>query len=138
LLVVFLSSEGVKGYNKAYSIVLMVVAVIQVIRIFTTPVLALTGNSWFISSVNTNALEGHYFEQELKPAATATILIIYLAASAACLAAASVIGYIYAKRLENFTKAIESGEISIEGTLKAMDEEEQAAANAGTNGAEVK
>ncbi|MDE6000989.1 MAG: hypothetical protein K2G96_01505, partial [Clostridia bacterium] len=33
LLVIFLSSEGVKGYNKKFAIVLMVLAVVQLIRV---------------------------------------------------------------------------------------------------------
>jgi hypothetical protein len=133
LLTVFLSSEGIKNYNKTYSIVLMVVAVIQIIRLFIMPVMALNGKSLFIEGDYPTALEGHYFEAELNASASATVLIIYLALSAGCLIASSVIGYLKAVRLEKLNKKIESGEISIESTLKAVEKEEEAKAQVAAN-----
>lgn len=126
LLSVFLSSEGIKKYNKTYSIVLLVVAAIQVIRLIVMPILAVNGISWFAPSQfqSDQALAGHYFEIELTPIATCIILVIYLAASAGCLVASAVIGYIYAKRLETFTAKVESGEISIESALAGLEAED--------------
>ena len=37
LLLIFLSSEGIKNYNKKYSILLLVLAVVQIVRIFGYP-----------------------------------------------------------------------------------------------------
>lgn len=124
LLTIFLSSEGIKGYNKIYSIVLTVMAVVQIVRIFTTPALAVTGHSWFIDVEYPSALTGHYFGAELTPQATCTILIIYLVASAACLIVAAVTGYIAAVKRESYIKKLESGEIDIDKTL--VEEENQA------------
>lgn len=118
LLVIFLSSEGIKAYNKVYSIVLVAMAAIQIVRIFITPVMAVTGVSWFTEIEYPDALTGHYFGAELTPAATCTILIIYLVASAACLVGSAVTGYIFAMRREAFIKKLESGEINIDAVLK--------------------
>ena len=41
LLITFLASEGIKGYNKKFVIVLIVLAAIQIIRIFGIPLSAL-------------------------------------------------------------------------------------------------
>lgn len=124
LLFIFLSSEGVKGYNKKFCIVLLVIAVIQILRIFGIPMDALKHDT----DAGTTVMNVSYFGANLSSKATFTILTIWLVASAACLVASAVIGYIYAVRLENFMKKVNSGEVDIMATVKAMDEAESAAA----------
>lgn len=124
LLFTFLSSEGVKGYNKKFCIVLLVIAAIQIIRIFGIPMDALKHDT----DAGTAVMNVSYFGANLSSQATFTILTIWLVASAACLVASAVIGYIYAVRLENFVKKVNSGEVDIMATVKAMDEAESAAA----------
>lgn len=121
LLLIFLSSEGVKGYNKTYSIALLAVAVFQVLRIFYYPLKGLK-NNWFVGI-------GYFGYYPDNSNFFFTMMLIWLVASAACLAASAVIGWIYAVRLEKFQKNVDSGAISIEKTLaevEAEDEEIQA------------
>lgn len=129
LLITFLASEGIKGYNKKFTIVLLVLAAIQIIRIFGIPFQALrydTANG--ITGVNENAaLYTRYFGVDLSPWACFLFLTIWLCASAACLIASAVIGYINCVKLENFNKKVESGEVSVEKTIKEMDEEDERA-----------
>ncbi len=120
LLVGFLSSEGVKGYNKKFGIVLIVLAAFQIFRIFGYPLYGLKNN---LLTVNYFWLNPTTSELEF------TILLIYLIASAACFVAAAVIGYLRAVQLEKFQKQIDSGEISIDETLKQLDEEDAKAAS---------
>lgn len=103
LLVTFLSSEGIKAYKKNFSIVLLVLAVVQVIRMFGLPFEALRYDSGLAAS-DVHALEINYFGVQLSSSASYVILVIWLAASAACFVAAAVIGYINCVRLEKFQK----------------------------------
>ncbi|MDE5728624.1 MAG: hypothetical protein K2I20_00415 [Clostridia bacterium] len=129
LLITFLSSEGIKGYNKKFCIALLVLAALQIIRIFGIPFQALrydTANG--ITGVSENAaLYTRYFGVDLSPWACFLFLTIWLCASAACLISSAVIGYINCARLESFNKKIESGEVSVEKTVKEMDEEDEKA-----------
>ncbi|MDE7380004.1 MAG: hypothetical protein K2N14_03025 [Clostridia bacterium] len=127
LLVTFLASEGIKAYNKKYSIVLLVLAVVQIIRMFGLPLEALRYDSG-LSAQDVHAFEIRYFGVDLSSGVSYTILIIWLAASAACLIAAAVIGYINCVKLENFQKKIANGEVNVEDVMAQMDEEDKAAA----------
>lgn len=120
LLVVFLSSEGVKGYNKKFSIVLFVIAAFQIARIFYYPLKGLRANT--LHGI------GYFGIYPTNSTLFFIILLVYLCASAACLIASGVIGFIYAQHLENFQKKIDNGEVDIKATLKAMDAEDEAAA----------
>lgn len=133
LLAAFLASEGVKGYDKRYSIVLVVLAVWQILRIFGYP----------LYGYRNQLLTVNYFWLDLKYDAAGNvtnlaavnsiefvILIVWLAASAACFIAAAVIGWIRAVQLEKFQKQLDAGEVSVEETLKAMDAEDEAVAQA--------
>ena len=124
LLAIFLSSEGVKGYNKTYSIVLLVVAAFQILRIFGYPLDGMKNN--YLYAEGNNSL-GYFFDAVYPKDSTlfGTIMIIYLALSAGCLIASAVWGWIVAVRLEKFQKKLDSGEIVVEDTLKAMDEEDR-------------
>ena len=125
LLVAFLSSEGVKGYNKKYCIPLLILGIVQIVRIFIYPVdIAAGGGYLYDSSYEVTAW---YFGNSLSSAATSTILIIYLVLSAACLFASAVIGYIRAKQLEIFTAHLNDGSISVEDALAELDAQEESA-----------
>lgn len=129
LLVTFLSSEGIKAYKKNFSIVLLVLAVFQVIRMFGLPLEALKYDSTLAAS-DVHALEIRYFGVDLSSGASYAILLIWLAASAACLAAAAVIGYINCTKLERFQKQIDNGVVVIEDVMAKMNAEDDSKASA--------
>ncbi len=113
LLMGFFASEGIKGYNKKFSYLLLGLGVVQFVRIFIYPTIGMA-NGW---------LEGNfYFEIPMSSAANGTFFIIYLALSSACFIGSAVHGYIVASRLEAFQAKIDSGEINIDETLKEMEE----------------
>jgi hypothetical protein len=120
LLVSFLSSEGIKGYNKKFCIVLLVLAVFQIVRIFYFPLYGLQND----------LLKVTYLWIDPKTSTFEFImLVIYLVASAACYIASAVVGYINCVKLEKHIAAIESGELDIDKVLK----EEEVAAEAAEN-----
>ena len=126
LLITFLASEGIKGYNKKFTIVLLALAALQIIRIFGIPLSALKFD--VENDIGAEAaLYTRYFGVDLTPWACFLFLTIWLAASAACLITSAVLGYINCVKLENFNKKIESGEVSVEQTMKEMDEEDEKA-----------
>lgn len=112
LLVAFLSSESVKNYRKTYCIVLLVLAALNVGRIFYYP----------LNGLKEKAFEGSvYFWTKMPNGAIFSFLVIYLVASATCYVAAAVFGYLYAIRLEKHLKAVESGKIDVKAALKEED-----------------
>lgn len=115
LLTVFLSSEGVKGYNKKFSIVLLVIAAFQILRIFYYPLNGLRNDT-----LKGIGYFGYYPESS---GFYFAMMVVWLVASAACLIASAVLGWIYAARLEKFQKKLDSGEISVEKTLQDMEDE---------------
>lgn len=126
LLAAFLASEGVKVYNKKYCIVLLVLAVIQVVRIFIYPNIGWTDQAfWF--TINKEQASRDYFGILLSQAASRTLLIIYLIASAGLFAAAAVTSYLICVRHERFNKKIAEGSVNVELALKGLEEEELAA-----------
>lgn len=136
LLVTFLSSEGVKAYNKKFCIPLIVIAVIQIVRIFIYPLdIALGGG--YLYSESTYTITAWYFGNSLSSTATSIVLIIYLVLSAACMFASAVIGYIRAKQLEIFTACLNDGSISVEDALAELDAQEEAAKVANVAAEEV-
>ena len=131
LLMTFLCSEGIKGYNKKFAIPLLVLAAVQIIRMFGLPMEALKfdTNAGVAGTLTSEAaLNMRYFGIDLTSSAAYTIMLIWLAASAACLVASAVIGYLNSVRLENFNKKIESGEVVVEKVFAEMDKEDEAAA----------
>ena len=130
LLMTFLCSEGIKNYNKKFAIPLLVLAVVQIIRIFGLPLEALRfdiANGLASQATNEEAaLVMRYFGIDLAPTASYIIMLIWLSASAACLIISAVVGYINSVKLESFNKKIESGEVVIENTLAEMDKEDAA------------
>lgn len=129
LLTIFLSSEGVKGYNKKFSIVLLVCAAFQILRIFYYPLKGLT-NNWFVASDSLHYI-GYFgwYPKFSSPSSTPffILLLVYLVLSAACLIGSAVWGFIVATRLEKFQKQLDKDEVSIEKTLAEMDKEDRVA-----------
>lgn len=134
LLMTFLCSEGIKTYNKRFAIPLVVIAVVQIIRMFGLPLEMLKKDTaaGMASNISGAMLNVRYFGIDLSPSASYALLVIWLAVSAACLIAAAVIGYINSVKLENFNKKIESGEIVIEEVLAEMDKEDAMTADKNT------
>lgn len=124
LLMTFLASEGIKNYNKKYTILLLVLAVVQVIRMFGLPLEALQ-HDLATAKGGEIALTGGYFFTEITTGTAYTMLLIWLALSAAALVASAVIGYINCVKLESYNKKVESGEINIDVTLRELDEEDR-------------
>lgn len=112
LLVAFLSSESIKNYRKGYCITLLVLAAINILRIFYYP----------LKGLQANAFDGAvYFWTEMTNGGIFAFLVIYLVASAACYIVAAVFGYIYAVRLEKHEKAIAEGTVDINEALAQED-----------------
>lgn len=108
----FYASEGIKGYNKKFCILLLVLAAVQIIRIFIYPLMGMR-DGW---------LKGNaYFGAIMTVAGNGVVMIIYLAASAACFITSAVFGFINASRLEAHLKKVDSGDVSVEETLKLLD-----------------
>lgn len=116
LLITFLASEGIKNYNKKYAIVLIILAVVQIVRMFGLPLEALRSEG---------GLEGVYFYVTIKPSLAYTLLLVWLGLSAFALVASAAIGYINCLRLESHNKKVENGEVDIDATLREMDEEDE-------------
>lgn len=112
LLLTFLSSQGIKAYNKKYSIVLLVLAAVQIFRIFGYPVYG----------YKNNYLNWNYFFIDNNSTVIFVFMLVYLIASAGCLIASAIVGYIRAARLEHHEKRIADGTISMAAVLKEMDE----------------
>lgn len=115
----FYASEGIKAYNKKSCILLLVLAAVQIARIFIYPLQGL-GDKWMAGNA--------YFGIIMTTGSNGAMLIIYLAGSAAAFIASAVLGYINVNRRDAHLKKVESGEISVEDTLKALDEQDQAQA----------
>lgn len=116
LLVAFLASEGIKGYNKKYAIVLWVLAAFQIFKIFGYPLYGLQND---LLTVN------YFWINPTTSTAEFVILVIYLVASAACFVASGVIGYIRAVQLEKFQAAINANEIDVDAAIKQLNAEDE-------------
>ena len=81
MLVVFLSSEGVKGYKASFAYALLVVGVLQIVRIFILPMRAHTATVT-VSKQKTIVMQNAQFIR----------VIVYLAASGACCLLAGIVG----------------------------------------------
>lgn len=119
LLVAFLSSEGVKGYNKKFSIVLIVLAAFQIFRIFGYPLYGLKNNLLNVNYFGLEATTPGVCKIEF------TIMLVYLITSAALFVASAVISYIRAVELEKYVAKVESGEFSVEQFLAELDKEDE-------------
>lgn len=108
LLTAFLSSESIKNYRKTYCIVILILAAINILRIFYYPLKGLQADA-FKDSV--------YLWTKMSSAGIFTFMVIYLVASAACYVAAAVFGYLYAVRLNKHEKGVAEGTIDIDAVL---------------------
>ena len=99
MLITFLCSEGVKSYQKNYSIVLCVLGALQICRIFILP---LQAHSAVIklSGVETAVMQTPQFIR----------VIVYLTGSAACLLAAAVINLRKCRALAEHAKTLKAKE----------------------------
>ena len=97
LLIVFLSSEEVKNYNKTYSYVLLAAGVMQIVRIFVIPMNAHSATI-FVNGEDVLAM----------PDAKFIRCVIYLIISAACLIVSAVVNMIRCNTLEAHNKYLES------------------------------
>ncbi len=113
LLTIFLSSEELKGYNKKFCYVVWVIAAIQLIRIVGYP----------ITTYNSSYNNGKKWIFEID---TLIILIAMLVASAGCLIAAGVTGFITSTRLEKYKKDLDAGMIDLDAALKEEESETEA------------
>lgn len=119
LLLGFFCSEGIKGFNGKFAYVLFALAAVQIARIFVFPLMGMS-NDWLTGNF--------YFGIPMNSPLQGILLIVYLCASSACFIVSGVQGLIAAKRLQNFQKRLDNGEISVEATLKELDEKDAAAA----------
>lgn len=95
LLFTFLCSEGVKKYSKGYSIALIVIGAMQIVRILGIPVSAHNATI-IINSAETPVMgDAQFF-----------LVVAFLIASSICCIAAGVIGVVKTVILENYKKEI--------------------------------
>ncbi len=120
LLVSFLSSEGVKGYNKKFCIVLLVLAAVQIGKIFWLPLYGLKEKILNVNYFGLEPTTKGVNETEF------TFLLVYLVASAACFVASAVLSYLRCVQLEKHVKAVESGEVDMDKVLAELDAADEA------------
>lgn len=118
LLFVFLFSEQVKNYNRKLFWLQMVFGGMQFVRIAWLPLAGMIKTAYPV-------LAGVAFNGRVLSVGSFLCLTIFLALSGVCVIASGVIGMVRSKSLENFNKKLESGEVSVEATLKALDEEDE-------------
>ena len=122
LLFVFLFSEQVKGYDRKMFWVQIAFGVMQIVRIFWLPLAGIAETAYIkLAGVKL----GYLGYEKVLSTGSFLILAISLACSGACVIASAVIGYIRSKSLENFTQKLENGEVSVEATLKELDEADE-------------
>ena len=131
LLVNFLASEGIKGYKKHFCIVLLVLAVIQIARIFIYPLYVMQHSEFTVT---------YFWIRNASNVFLGIMLVVWLSLSAACLIASAVIGYINCTKLESHLAAIESGEVNVDEFFQEAKQEMLAGTpdNAGAKAEEVK
>lgn len=95
MLFVFLSSEGVKKYDRRYSIALIVIGALQVVRIFGIPLDALT-STVIVKRVEVRVMSTNQF----------IFCVVYLVASATLAIVAGIIGLIKTKKLRDYEKTL--------------------------------
>ncbi len=96
LLIAFLASQGVKSRKDGYSLTLMIIGLLQIVRIFYLPAKAFAAEEKIGKDVVRVMTEGQY-----------TYVVICLIVSAVCCVAAAVISYINNKRLAQHMRELE-------------------------------
>lgn len=92
MLIVFLSSEGVKNYKLSYSVILVVVGAVQLLRIIYIPQ---TAHNTFISDGVTAMTDAQFVRS-----------VVFLCVSAALLVLSGVIGVIRSRMLHDYKKTL--------------------------------
>lgn len=93
LLFTFLCSEGVKNYSRGYSIFLLIIGAMQIVRIFGIPLDAFT--------TTVNLAEGPV---RVMGAFQFVVLVVLLLLSSACCITGGIIGLVKTNTLENYKK----------------------------------
>ena len=96
MLVVFLSSEGVKGYKISFAYALLAVGALQLVRIFILPMGAHTATVT-INQQETIVMQNAQFLR----------VVVYLVASAACCFAAGLVGIRRSRELADHMATLE-------------------------------
>ncbi|MDE7440013.1 MAG: hypothetical protein K2N23_05865 [Clostridia bacterium] len=118
LLFVFLLSEQVKNYNRKLFWLQMFLGVMQIVRIFWLPLAGVTETVY-------PKLVGIDYPGKVLSSGAFICMVVFLAGSSACVIASGIVGFIRSLSLEKFTKKLASGEISVEATLKELDEADE-------------
>lgn len=95
MLVAFLSSEGVKEYNEKYGYLLIILAVIQIVRIFIIPLRAHNAVVTISSEERRVMLNGQFIK-----------CIFYLIVSALSLFVAAVVAILRSRALKEYLKTL--------------------------------
>ena len=96
MLFVFLSSEGVKSYDKKFSIFLTILGALQIVRIFGIP---LTAYYTFIE------IKKNQYLHVMEPGQF-YLCVAYLSISAICAIIGGVVGIIKSKKLSDYEKTL--------------------------------
>lgn len=112
LLLCFLASEGVKNYKKSYGFLLLGLGVGQIVRIFILPAkMAQTLTSIIYVKERQGRKMVDVAKEEIVPAALDpskhTLIVIFLALSAACCLAAGAVAVMRSYALEKYKKSLE-------------------------------
>ena len=105
MLVVFLLSEQIKNYNRKLFPLQIILVGAQIGRIFWLPM--------------TGFIDGAITVDKF------IMFLVFLAFSAATLLASGIIGLFRTIEVEMFNKKVAEGKVSIEETLKQLDEEDE-------------
>lgn len=97
MLAVFLSSEGVKNYQKNYSYLLTVIGVLQIVRIFILPMNAHKATT-LVNGETVLVMHNGQF----------TTVLVFLLASAVCLLASAAVNLTRCKELSEHLKTLEA------------------------------
>lgn len=118
LLFVFLFSEQVKNYNRKLFWVQLPVGFMQIVRIFWLPLAGITKTVYPVLTKVT-------YTGRVLSAGTFIVMAVALALSGVCVIASALIGYFRTRSYEKFTKKLQTGEVSVEATLKELDEQDE-------------
>ncbi len=121
LLFAFLFSEQVKNYDRKLFWLQMFFGAMQIVRIFWLPLAGVTETLYPV-------LAGIAYNGRVLGSGAFISMVVFLAASGAFIIASGIIGYIRSKSLDVFNKKLESGEVSVEETLKELDAADESAA----------
>lgn len=97
LLIAFLASQGVKNRKSGYSLMLLIIGLLQIVRIFYLPAKAHAATATIGKDVLQVMTDGQYI-----------YVVVCLVASAACCVVAAVSSYISNKQLAQHLRQLEN------------------------------